>query len=124
MYRIYIVEDHPLMRETYRILVDSAADMEVCGIAPTATDALREIPELNPDLILVDLSLPDINGYELLKQIHALMPGLLALIVSGHPASQYESFAKSGGAVGYVDKLEAHTTLIPTIRQVLESYGA
>jgi DNA-binding NarL/FixJ family response regulator len=119
MHKIYIVEDHPLMRETYRVLVDGEPDLNVCGIAPTATEALQRIRESTPDLVLVDLSLPDMNGYVLIKQLHQEFPDLPALVVSGHPASQYEAFAKRGGAVGYVDKLEAHQTLIPAIRHVL-----
>ncbi len=119
MHRIFIVEDHPAIREAFTSLVDRETDMEVCGSAATAAIALAEIPALNPDMVLVDLSLPDMDGFALIQKLRTDQPDLVCLIVSGHPPRQYEEFARLAGAVGYLDKVDSHIHLIPMIRSIL-----
>lgn len=119
MYRIYIVEDHAAIRDAYCSLVNREEDMTVCGDSGTATQALQQIPDLAPDLVLVDLSLPDMDGFTLIKQLYERYPPLVSLMVSGHPPRQYEEFARLAGAVGYLDKLDSYMTLVPTIRDIL-----
>ena len=72
MYRIYIVEDHETIRNAYHRLIDRQADMSVCGMAASGAEALAQIPGLAPDLVLVDLSLPDMDGFALIEQLLAL----------------------------------------------------
>jgi DNA-binding NarL/FixJ family response regulator len=119
MYRIFIVEDHASIREAFRSLVNREADMTVCGVAANGTEALQQIPTLDPHLVLVDLSLPDMDGFALIEKLLAGNPNLITLMVSGHPPRQYEEFAQRAGAVGYLDKVDSHMTLIPKIRSIL-----
>lgn len=119
MYQIFIVEDQPAIQESLRDFVESEADMDVCGTATTGADALERVPQLTPDLTLVDISLPDMNGFDLIKALLASNPMLPTLIVSGHSIEHYQALAVRAGARGYVDKLKADLTLIPTIRDVL-----
>ncbi len=123
VYRIFIVEDHSVMRETFCELVGAEEDMEVCGVAASGEAALATFSDTAPDLLLVDLSLPDINGFEVIRRLHDDHPTLKALIVSGHPVRQYQELAKRGGAVGYIDKVDAYHVLVPTIREVLRDAG-
>lgn len=88
--------------------------------AEAAIDALQNI---KADLVIVDLSLPGMQGTDLIRHLRTAHPRLPALMVSGHPVAQYEPLAKAVGAAGYVDKVEAAYTLIPTIRAILAPYA-
>ena len=80
--RILLVDDHPLMRRGQADLLNREPDLEVCGEAGTAREAMETIANLKPDLVLVDMALPDKDGLELIKDIHALHPGLPMLAMS------------------------------------------
>lgn len=123
MYRVFIVEDHPSIREAFRSLVNREADMTVCGVAANGAESLDLIPTLDPDLVLVDLSLPDMDGFALIQQLLGTNPNLMTLMVSGHPPRQYEEFAQQAGAMGYLDKVDSHVTLIPKIRSILANHS-
>jgi DNA-binding NarL/FixJ family response regulator len=118
--RIFIVEDHPKMRETYTLLIDTVADFEICGIVATGAEALEQIPRQKPDLVVIDISLPDTNGIELTQQLRARYPSLCILIVSGHQAEDFAMHVERAGAHGYVDKHQAYKMLLPTIREILD----
>lgn len=119
MYRIFIVEDHPLMRDAYCDMLNEEADMEVAAVASSGEEALEKLAESAPDLVLVDLSLPGMSGYELISKLQSRYPALPALVVSGHPATQYQQLTRRSGAAGYVNKTEVLDTLAPTIRTLL-----
>jgi len=119
MYRIYVVEDHPTIRATLCETIEHEPDMTVCGTAASVAQATIEAAELAPDLLLVDLSLPDGTGYALIAHLRARQVHAPAIVLSGHPASQYRAQAERAGAAEYVDKLDASLTLVPTIRRVL-----
>jgi DNA-binding NarL/FixJ family response regulator len=116
--RVFLVEDHPLMRETIARLVAAQGDFEVVGTAATAGEALRSVPEANPDLVLVDLSLPDRSGSELIAELIAAMGGVVALVVSGHDESLYADAAIRAGARGFVMK-DDPDEIVTAIRAVL-----
>ncbi|MDQ4076423.1 MAG: response regulator [Chloroflexota bacterium] len=120
MHRIFLVEDHAIIRESICDLIEEAPDLTVCGSAATVAEALQKVPDLDPDLLLVDLSLPDGNGYELIKELQAGHRAMPAVIISGHPSNQYRAIARRAGAAEYVDKMDAHLTLVPTLRKVLD----
>lgn len=118
-HRIYILEDHPVMRRGYHVLINGEMDLEVCGEAETAAEALKNIPQAAPDLVIADISLDGMNGIEFIKCLHAQHPGLEVLVVSMHDESLYAERALHAGAAGYLMKTEAESQVIPSIRRVL-----
>jgi DNA-binding NarL/FixJ family response regulator len=117
--RILIVDDHPMMRQGLAQLINSEPDLEVCAEADTAAQALHLVGTSKADLIIVDISLPDKNGLELIKDIRALFPELLILVVSMHDESLYAERVLRAGARGYLMKQEGGKKLMEAIRQIL-----
>src|ERR1700733_8805068 len=87
--RILIVDDHPLFREGLTQMIDRTSELMVCGEAEDATEALKAIPELKPDLVLVDISLGVGSGIDLIKSIKAKYEDLPVLVISMHDESLY-----------------------------------
>ena len=117
--RILVVDDHPMMRQGLAQLIANEPDLVVCCEADTAHQALQAIAQGKPDLALVDISLPDKNGLELIKDIHAMYPALPVLVVSMHGESLYAERVLRAGGRGYVMKQEGGKILMQAIRQVL-----
>ena len=116
--RIIIVDDHPLFRKGLEELIHSDGSFAVCGEAGNAAEAMEVIRKLNPDLAIVDLSLPGANGIELIKNIRAEFPKLPILVLSMHDESLYALRALRAGAEGYVMKHEAMANVIQAIHEV------
>ena len=116
--RIVIVDDHPLFRKGLQEMIHSDGTFAVCGEAGNAAEAMEIIRKLNPDLAIVDLSLPGANGIELIKNIRAEFPKLPILVLSMHDESLYAVRALRAGADGYVMKHEAMANVIHAIREV------
>jgi DNA-binding NarL/FixJ family response regulator len=116
--RIVIVDDHPLFRKGLEQLINSESSFAVCGEAGNAAEAMEVIRKLNPDLAIVDLSLPGANGIELIKNTRAEFPRLPILVLSMHDESLYALRALRAGAEGYVMKHEAMTNVIHAIHEV------
>lgn len=117
--KIFVVDDHSVMRWGYIALINQEPDLEVCGEAGTALEALDQIPELEPDLVIVDISLEGMNGIELTKHLQTQEPELPVLVVSMHDESLYGERALRAGARGYIMKKEARTKIVEAIRRVL-----
>ncbi len=117
--RILIVDDHPMMRQGLAQLINSEPDLTVCCEADTARQAFEAIGQGKPDLALVDISLPDKSGLELIKDLHALHPELRVLVVSMHDESLYAERVLRAGGRGYVMKQEGGRKLMEAIRHVL-----
>lgn len=117
--RILIVDDHPMMRQGLAQLINSEPDLVVCREADTARQAFEFVRREPPDLAIVDISLPDKNGLELIKDMHALYPALPMLVVSMHDESLYAQRVLRAGGRGYVMKQEGGKKLMEAIRQVL-----
>lgn len=118
--RVLIVDDHPIMRHGLAQLIDAQPDLEVCARAGTAAEALDAAPRCQAQLALVDISLPDRNGLELLKDFQTHHPGLRVLMVSMHDELLYAERALRAGARGYIMKEEAGEKLIEAIHTVLD----
>ena len=118
--RIYIVDDHPLMRKGLALTIDNEPGFDVCGQAESAEIALDEILATRPDAAVVDISLPGMNGIEFIKNILHQMPDLKILVVSRHDEELYAERALRAGAKGYLMKLEATETLLTALRQILD----
>src|SRR5216117_364418 len=117
--RIVIVDDHPLFRKGLEELIQSDDSFAVCGQAGNAAEAMDVIRKLNPELAIVDLSLPGANGIELIKNIRAEFPKLPILVLSMHDESLYAVRALRAGADGYVMKHEAMANVIQAIHEIL-----
>lgn len=116
--KIFVVDDHDITRKGYMVLINPQPDLEVCGEAGSATEALEKIPDANPDLAIVDISLEDMSGIELIKHLNVLRTDLPILVVSMHDEALYAERALRAGASGYVMKSEVHTAVIDAIRHV------
>ena len=116
---ILIVDDHPLVREGLKSILKPAAEYEVVGQTGNARDAIQMVKNLKPDLVLLDLGLPDKSGLELCREIRNISPPTRILIVSMHSKVDYIVKAFQAGATGYMTKESATERLLQGIAQVL-----
>ena len=117
--RVVIVDDHPLFRERLSELINHELDMEVCGEAEDAQQAIDLIRNTSPDLAIIDITLKGSSGLELIKSIKALSIGVPVLVLSMHEESLYAERALRAGASGYITKHEAADNVLLAIRRVL-----
>ena len=117
--KVVIVDDHPLFRERLAQLINHELDMEVTGEAEYAKDAIQLIRSRSPDLAIVDITLNESSGLELLKSIRALSISIPVLVLSMHEESLYAERALRAGATGYITKHQAAGEVILAIRRVL-----
>jgi DNA-binding NarL/FixJ family response regulator len=118
--QLLIVDDHPMMRTGLAQLVANEPDLAVAAEAGNAHQAMDAVMQLRLDLILLDISLPDKNGLELIKDIRALKPEVPVLVVSMHDEMLYAERVLRAGARGYIMKQEGGKKLLSAIRRVLE----
>jgi len=118
--QVYLVDDHPIVRQGLIKLIEQEDGLEVCGESGTVSDALEALKRLGPDVVLVDISLEDSNGLELIKRVDDLGLQIPMLVLSMHDESLYAEHALRAGASGYVMKQAASSTLIQAIEKVLD----
>jgi DNA-binding NarL/FixJ family response regulator len=116
---IFVVDDHPIVRQGFAQLIAHEPDLQVCGGSDNVADALREIPRLKPDLVLVDISLKDSNGIDLITALRAADEQLKTLVWSMFDESIYAERALRAGAMGYLNKQVPIETVVEAIRLVL-----
>jgi DNA-binding NarL/FixJ family response regulator len=116
---ILIVDDHPLVREGLESILKTAAEYEVVGQAGNAHDAIQMVKNLKPDLVLLDLGLPDKSGLEICREIRNISPPTRILIVSMHSKVDYIVKAFQAGATGYMTKESATERLLKGVEIVL-----
>ncbi len=119
-HQIYIVEDHPVMRQGYAALVEAEMGLEICGQTGSAPEAHQEIPDAEPDLAIVDLSLQEGSGLELVKDLQELCPDLSILVVSVHDEELYAERVLQAGASGYLQKSVPAEKVATAIHRILE----
>ena len=117
--RIVLVEDHPVTRTGLAQLLSAVNDLQVCGQAATAAEAMQTVERSKPDLVITDISLVGPSGLELIKNLAARFPGLPMLVLSTHDESLYAERALHAGAKGYLMKSDTVETIFAAIRQVL-----
>jgi len=118
--RVFVVDDHPIVRQGLALLINREPDLVVCGEAEEAHAALTAIADLRPDIIIVDISLQGPDGIDLVKAIrtkHACVP---VLVLSMHDESIYAERALRAGANGYIMKQEATERVLVAIRRLLK----
>lgn len=117
--RVYLVDDHPLMRESLAALLEQELGLKICGQADNAKRAQREIVEKKPDLAILDISLNESSGFDLIKDLRTEAPRLKIIILSMHDEKLYAERCVRGGADGYLMKRESSKRIVGAIRDVL-----
>jgi two-component system response regulator NreC len=119
MIRVVIVDDHAVLRSGLRLLIDNESDIDVVGEAYDGASAFAQIDSLRPDVVLMDISLPDMNGIEVIRQVkeREQYPCHI-LVLTMHPEADYLRPALDAGADGYVVKSVADDELLDAIRAV------
>lgn len=117
--KIFIVDDHPVVRWGYSSIINREANLEVCGEAASGEEALEKLPESIPDLIIVDITMEGMNGIELIDQLQVHEFDFPVLVISVHDESLYAERALEAGAMGYIMKDEASENIIEAIETIL-----
>jgi DNA-binding NarL/FixJ family response regulator len=102
--KIFIVEDHPVMRYTLSNFIQNKLGFEVSGAAASGVEALKRLTEVEADMVLIDVLLPGMSGFDLAEQLQKRQPELLCLMLSGHGEPTYIQHAFRVGARGYILK--------------------
>jgi DNA-binding NarL/FixJ family response regulator len=117
-FKILLVDDHPLVREWLASLINQQPDLVVCAEADSAPEALGYLNSQAPDLAIIDLSLKESSGLELIKTIRSTHPAVAVIVLSMHDEKHYAERAIRAGARGYVMKRETTKKIIAAIQQV------
>jgi len=118
--RVMVVDDHPIVRQGYAQLIGGEPDLEVTGTAESQNEALALMKANPPDLALVDITLKNSHGIELIKEIKKRFPQVAVLVISAHAENLFAERALEAGALGFINKQEATQKLLEGIRSVLD----
>ena len=121
MVRVLIADDHRLFAEALRAILGAEPSVDVVGLAASGADAVRQTAELEPDVVLMDISMPELDGLEATRRILAQRPDTQVLMVTGSDARQDVDAARTAGAAGYVTKDRIAAELIRAIFDVTNS---
>lgn len=119
MIKILLADDHSIVRAGLRRLIEESGDMTVVAEAANGRDALRAVENAHPDVAVIDLSMPGIDGLEVISRLHATFPSLPLLVLTMHEEGQYVVRAIEAGAMGYITKQSAPEQLVNAIRKVV-----
>lgn len=115
---VFLVDDHPAIREAIRDRIESTIDMVVCGEAGSSDEAFRQIEELEPDVAVVDISLTDAHGLDLVQNVRAQFSEVQVVVYSMYDERVYAERAIRAGASGYLMKTDSTKSLVEAIRTV------
>ena len=118
-HRLYLIEDHPVMREAYVSLLSGEDDLDLCGHSETAEDALATLTDGLCDLVVTDVGLPGMSGLDLLERIRQRWPTLPVLVLTGQPDYRVRRHAEQAGASAFLSKGDAPALLLDAIRDLL-----
>ena len=116
--RVFLVDDHAVVREGLRLILERERDMSVIGEAGSGRQAVRQVEQLNPDVVIMDIALPELNGFEATRQITRLCPSTRVVILSMYSTAEQVFLALQAGALGYVLKDVAGQEVVKAIRKV------
>ncbi len=122
--RLVIVEDSAEIVQRYREHFAGISGLELVGVLRTVADAVRAIPTLQPDTLLLDYNLPDGNCLEIMKQLRAFLSGVTLIVASGHPSMHQREHCVAAGAMSYFDKSNEYSDLIATLAFLAQLPGA
>jgi DNA-binding NarL/FixJ family response regulator len=114
--RVYMVDDHPAIREAIRDTIEGTIDMEICGEASSSDEAFRDIEDMRPDVAIVDISLNDAHGLDLVQNVRAQYPEVRIVVFSMYDENVYAERAIRAGAAGYLMKSEPTKNIVEAIR--------
>jgi DNA-binding NarL/FixJ family response regulator len=117
--RVLIADDHRIIRRSISSLLQSRTDIQVCGEASNGEEAVSKAQLLKPDLLILDISLPDSNGWEVAIAIKKLLPEIPILLLSAHGGEQLGEEVKRRGLQGFVSKNDAATTLLGAVDAIV-----
>jgi DNA-binding NarL/FixJ family response regulator len=117
--RVLVVDDHPVVRHGIKLMINAESDLTICGEAQTEQQARRLVRELKPDAIVVDLSLEEGDGFNIVRDVAAHFPEIRVLVLSMHDEAIYAERLLAQGAAGYIMKQAATEQLITALRTVL-----
>ncbi len=120
MVKILIADDHPIIRYGLKQIIADEDDMMISGEAENGKQVFDLLNKHEYDILILDLSMPDINGLEVLKRLKIIKPNLPVLILSAHPEEQYAVKCIKAGAKGYLNKIAVSSLLINAIKRILE----
>lgn len=118
MIKVFITDDHDILREGLKEMIEKSSNIKVCGQAGNGEETFKKILKENYDVLLLDISLPDMNGLEILKQVKIIKPSIKVLILTTHAEGQYAIRALQAGAAGYLTKRTLSQELIEAIERV------
>lgn len=116
---ILLVDDHPVMRHGLAQIIDREEDLQVAGEAASAAQAIEMVGQCNPDIVIIDITLEDGDGIELIKDIRTRFDNVKMLVSSMHDESLYAERALRAGAMGYINKEASREQFLDAIRQIL-----
>lgn len=117
--KVLLVDDHPIIREGYTQLIEAREGWGICGETGAHQEALELIRSDPPDLAIIDITLEDITGLDLVEDIKAEFPDVKMFVISSHDENLYAERALEAGAMGYINKREAREKLVAGIEQIL-----
>ena len=118
--RILIADDHEVVREGLRRMVETEPDWEVCGAAADGREAVALATELNPDVVIVDMTMPELDGVQVIRQIKRALPQTEILVFSAHESESIIAEVFAAGAKSYIRKADAGPYLISALRSLQE----
>lgn len=119
-FRVLIVDDHPLMRDTLRVMLRSLKTIEIIGEATNGKEAIEQVKAGSVDLVLMDITMPELNGIEATKYISKKYPQVKVLALTMHVEKQFVSAMMEAGAQGYISKTSSKASLIEVIESVIK----
>jgi DNA-binding NarL/FixJ family response regulator len=117
--RIFIADDHEIFRRGLRALLESRPGWEICGEAKDGKQAVAKVRDLDPDIIVLDISMPGLNGLQVTKRLIQSRPSSKVIILSQHEPSLFEASAREAGAQAYLTKTDVAQKLISAIEELV-----